>query len=257
MADRRMTSKNVVYDDKFLEMPLATQGLYFHMILNADDDGFLRNPKAVARVVGASPDDLKLLIAKQWLIPFESGVVVIKHWRLHNTLRKDRYKPTACIERSLVNIDESGIYQLITDGEPTGNQLATTWQPNGNQLATQYRLGKGSIGKGSVIEESREESALSADAKKLFTTYREKIHPVSGGIEGDKLVSLLDDYGLDLCLKAIDRAVLRKKRSIRYISGILKSWQQDGYDEPEDNSDDGRYVKLSENPSEEINNIPF
>lgn len=246
MADRRMTSKNVVYDDKFLEMPLATQGLYFHMILNADDDGFLRNPKAVARVVGASPDDLKLLIAKQWLIPFESGVVVIKHWRLHNTLRKDRYKPTACIERSLVNIDESGIYQLITDGEP-----------NGNQLATQYRLGKGSIGKGSVIEESREESALSADAKKLFTTYREKIHPVSGGIEGDKLVSLLDDYGLDLCLKAIDRAVLRKKRSIRYISGILKSWQQDGYDEPEDNSDDGRYVKRSENPSEEINNIPF
>lgn len=107
------------------------------------------------------------------------------------------------------------------------------------------------------VEESREEKTPTADAKKLFTTYQEKIHPVSGSIEGDRLVSLLDDYGLDLCLKAIDRAVLRKKRSIRYISGILKSWQQDGYDEPEDNSDDGRYVKRSENPSEEINNIPF
>lgn len=107
------------------------------------------------------------------------------------------------------------------------------------------------------IEERREENAPTADAKKLFTTYQEKIHPVSGSIEGDRLVSLLDDYGLDLCLKAIDRAVLRKKRSIRYISGILKSWQQDGYDEPEDNSDDGRYVKRSEDPSEEINNIPF
>lgn len=107
-------------------------------------------------------------------------------------------------------------------------------------------------------EESVEKGGtLSADAKKLFIAYQEKIKPISGSVEGDRLSSLLDDYGLDLCLKAIDRAVLRKRRSLRYISGILRSWQQDGYDEPKEENDDGRYVKKSESPPEEVNNIPF
>lgn len=112
-------------------------------------------------------------------------------------------------------------------------------------------------------EESKEieikESALSADVKrqKLFASYQEKIKPISGSVEGDRLSSLLDDYGLDLCLKAIDRAVLRKRRSLRYISGILRSWQKDGYDEPKEENDDRRYVKKSESPPEEVNNIPF
>lgn len=107
------------------------------------------------------------------------------------------------------------------------------------------------------VEESKEEKTPTAADKELFSYYQEKIRPLASGVDTERLHDLLNDYGLNLCLKAIDRAVLRKKRSIRYISGILKSWQQDGYDEPEDNSDDGRYVKRSENPSEEINNIPF
>ena len=93
--------------------------------------------------------------------------------------------------------------------------------------------------------------------QKLFASYQEKIKPISGSVEDDRLSSLLDDYGLDLCLKAIDRAVLRKRRSLRYISGILRSWQKDGYDEPKEENDDRRYVKKSESPPEEVNNIPF
>lgn len=80
--------------DAFLDMPLSSQALYFHLNMNADDDGFVNNPKKVQRIIGASEDDLKLLIMKRFLIGFEGGVIVIKHWRMHNTLKSDRYKPT-------------------------------------------------------------------------------------------------------------------------------------------------------------------
>lgn len=94
MAERRMFAKTIIDSDTFLDMPLSTQALYFHLSMRADDDGFINNPRKIQRSIGATDDDLKLLIAKQFTIPFESGVVVIKHWRLHNYIQKDRYKPT-------------------------------------------------------------------------------------------------------------------------------------------------------------------
>ena len=94
MAERRMFAKTIIDSDAFLDMPQSTQALYFHLAMRADDDGFINNPKKTQRIVGASDDDLKLLIAKRFIIPFESGVIVIKHWRLHNYIRSDRYKPT-------------------------------------------------------------------------------------------------------------------------------------------------------------------
>ena len=89
MAQRRMFSKKVTDTDVFLDMPLSTQALYFHLNMHADDDGFVGNINTIKRMIGASKDDEKLLIAKQFLIPFEaSGVVVIKDWRLHNYIRR-------------------------------------------------------------------------------------------------------------------------------------------------------------------------
>lgn len=248
MADKRMMSKSVIDTDVFLDMPTSTQCLYFQLLLRADDDGFLKNAKTIMRTVGASQDDMKLLIAKQYLILFDSGTIVIKHWRIHNYIKKDRYKPTDCEETRLIDVNDKGEYILL---EPTCIQNGTS-----GKVRLEIELGKS---KGSVNKKIKKESALSADVKrqKLFASYQEKIKPISGSVEGDRLSSLLDDYGLDLCLKAIDRAVLRKRRSLRYISGILRSWQKDGYDEPKEENDDRRYVKKSESPPEEVNNIPF
>ncbi len=94
MAERRMFAKTIIDSDAFLDMPLSTQALYFHLSMRADDDGFVNNPKKIQRMIGASDDDLKLLFNKHFVIPFDSGVCVIKHWRIHNFIRNDRYVET-------------------------------------------------------------------------------------------------------------------------------------------------------------------
>lgn len=94
MAEKRMFTQKIIDSDAFLDMPLSAQALYFHLNMRADDDGFVNNPKKLQRYIGSSDDDLKLLLVKRFVIGFESGVIVIKHWRMHNTLRRDRYNPT-------------------------------------------------------------------------------------------------------------------------------------------------------------------
>lgn len=112
MAERRMMAKSVIDTDAFLDMPASTQSLYFHMLLRADDDGFIASPKGILRIIGASDDDLKLLLAKQYLFRFESGVVVIKDWKIHNYIQSDRYKPSLQQERKLLNITANKEYTL-------------------------------------------------------------------------------------------------------------------------------------------------
>ena len=113
MAERRMFAKTIVDSDAFLDMPLSSQTLYFHLSMRADDDGFINNPKKIQRMIGCGDDDLKILIAKNFLIPFESGVCVIKHWRIHNYLQKDRYKETMYIEeKSQLDIKKNKAYTL-------------------------------------------------------------------------------------------------------------------------------------------------
>lgn len=155
MAERRMFTQKIVDSDAFLDMPLSTQALYFHLNMRADDDGFVNNPKKIQRMICASDDDLKLLIAKRFLLAFESGVVVIKHWRMHNLLRKDRYNPTQYQEyMNQLLLKDNGAYtetvEITAIPEP-GNQMATTWQPDDNQMATQDSIGKDSIVKDNNI----------------------------------------------------------------------------------------------------------
>lgn len=114
-----MFDKTITNSDDFLEMPMSSQVLYFHLSMNADDDGFINNWKSIMRMAGTKEDDLKVLIAKQFIIPFDSGVIVIKHWRINNYLRSDRYVETKYKEeKSKLALDDSLVYQLDTSGQP-------------------------------------------------------------------------------------------------------------------------------------------
>ena len=150
MAERRMFAKTIVDSDAFLDMPHSTQLLYFHLSMRADDDGFINNPKKIQRMVGCGDDDLKLLIVKNFIIPFESGVVVIKHWRIHNFIRTDRYKETVYQEeKAMLETKENKAYTLCN----------TLGIPNDNQMDTQYRLGKDrlELGKDSIEIEDKKD----------------------------------------------------------------------------------------------------
>lgn len=116
MAQKRMFSNSVVESDDFLEMPDSSQNLYFHLSMHADDDGFVGKWKSIMRMTGKKEDDLKILIAKSFLIPFDTGIIVIKHWRLNNYIQKDRYKETIYKkEKALLSINESNVYNLDTE----------------------------------------------------------------------------------------------------------------------------------------------
>ena len=148
MAERRMFSKSIIDSDLFLDMPQSAQCLYFHLAMRADDDGFVNSPRKIQRMIGASEDDCRLLVAKQFLIPFETGVVVIRHWRIHNYIQKDRYKETMYqTEKSALEQDPSGAYQLMDT--PCIHPVS--------EMDNQVRLGKGSLGQGSLGEDSEGE----------------------------------------------------------------------------------------------------
>ncbi len=138
MAERRMFAKTIIDSDAFLDMPLSAQSLYFHLSMRADDDGFINNPRKIQRMIGASDDDLRLLSLKNFIIPFDSGIVVIKHWKIHNYIRNDRYKETVYKdEKQLLLEKDNGSY---TVGIPSDNHVVY-------QMDTQVRLGKDRIGK--------------------------------------------------------------------------------------------------------------
>ena len=130
MAQRRMFSQKVTETDKFLDMGMTAQSLYFHLGMNADDDGFVGNPKSIKRMIGASEDDLKALVEKDYLIVFEDGVVVIKDWRVSNYVKPDRYTPTIYTDdRKLIGLDKNKRYQFVPDLEPERNQVGTEMEP--------------------------------------------------------------------------------------------------------------------------------
>lgn len=143
MAQRRMLSKQITETDAFLDLPLSSQALYLHLIMNADDDGFLGNARTVLRMVGGSNDDFKLLAAKQFIIVFNDGITVIKDWRIHNYIQKDRYRSTMYSEhKKELSVDKNQSYQRL-------QPLDTECIQDGYSLDTQVRLGKDRLGKDS------------------------------------------------------------------------------------------------------------
>lgn len=166
MAKRRMFSQQITESDAFLDMPLSAQALYFHLGLNADDDGFINSPKRIQRLIGANEDDLKLLIAKGFIIPFDSGIVVVKHWKINNRIRSDRYIPTAYTEEMAMLSEKPNRAYTLTDniiGIPNGNQ----WYTDG-----MHRQGKSSIGKDNVVYDFNEELSVD-EIHRLYETYED------------------------------------------------------------------------------------
>ncbi|HFI0479935.1 TPA: DnaD domain-containing protein [Streptococcus suis] len=232
MAQRRMFSKEITTSDHFVDMPQSTQLLYFHLGMEADDEGFIGNARMLSRAYGANSDDLKLLQAKGFIIIFESGVTVVKDWNLNNQIRKDRLKPTIYqAEKSLLTLDNTGVYQLgnqlSTKRQPNGNQLSTKRQPNGNQTATNcpHRLGKDRRGEYRIDEDREDTPSLVI----ISEIYQSKI----GVIDGDQFQQLteyvtLDEMDLDVVIRAITEAADNGKRNFKYILAILRNWKQNG-----------------------------
>jgi len=158
MAERRMFAKTIVLSDAFLDMSMSARCLYFTLSMLADDDGFVNSPRAVMRQCGASDDDMKLLIAKKFVLVFDSGVIVVKHWRVNNYLRNDRYTETKYVdEKSLLTLDEKGIYHRAESGIPPG--IPNTVYPGKDSI----ELVKGSVGEKSIVQDN---NSILSSAKK-------------------------------------------------------------------------------------------
>lgn len=153
MAERRMFTKKITDDDNFLSLSASAQALYLHLTMSADDDGFCNQVTASMFKAHASAQDLTALLDKRYLIQFDNGVVCIKHWRMANTLRKDRYTPTSFQDDlSKLGIKENGSYTILT----SGCQMVANWLPNGCHSIDKNRLDKDSIGKDIVVMGSAE-----------------------------------------------------------------------------------------------------
>ena len=219
MAERRMFAKTIVDSDAFLDMPLSAQSLYFHLAMRADDDGFINNPKKIQRMIGAADDDLKLLIAKRFVLVFESGVIVIKHWRLHNTLRKDRYKPTIYQEEfQKLSLKDDGGYtdrlpigcQTVAKRLPNGNQLVDVSKTeekgeskeingldcgcqSGNQVATQDRLGKDRLDKNTNKQLTHTEAIEAATGEGVCFDSSVSVSDLADDLANEETQKVIDD----------------------------------------------------------------
>lgn len=165
MAERRMFAKTIIDSDAFLDMPVTARLLYYDLAMRADDDGFVNSPKKIMRMIGASQDDLSILILRKFIIPFDTGIVVIKHWKIHNYIRKDMYHETKYKEEKCqLTLDENNAYTL-----PVTNPLQECNEVRDESVtspSTQVRLGKVSLGKdrlgedrsGNILEHSAQDS---------------------------------------------------------------------------------------------------
>lgn len=209
MAERRMFSKTIIDSDAFLDMPLSTQALYFHLSMRADDDGFINNPKKIQRMVGCNQDDITLLIAKRFVIPFESGVCVIKHWRIHNYIRTDRYKETPYQEeKSQLMLKDNNAYTLINEAPTIGIPSGI---PDGvqsdYQCETQVRLGKDRLGKDNNT--ISKDIVSSTKVQPIIDSWNslglQKLVAINPNTNRYRLLNArIKEYGLDTVLEAIE-----------------------------------------------------
>ena len=193
MAERRMFAKTIILSDAFLDMPATARCLYFTLAMVADDDGFVNSPRAIMRQAGATNDDMLLLVSKKFVIAFDDGVVVIKHWRIHNYIRTDRYVSTKYKEdKELLGLDENKAYTMDTNGIPTVYQMDTNGIPSDNQRYTEVRLGKDRLGKVSnnrrftpptptEVSSYCEQKGYAVDAERFCTYYEQQGWKLSNG----------------------------------------------------------------------------
>lgn len=217
MAQRRMFSKKITETDHFLEMPLSSQALYFHLNMGADDEGFIDKAKTIQRTIGASDDDMKLLIAKGFLIPFESGVVVIRHWRIHNYIQADRFQATIYQgEKEQLDFDKSKIASI----KPLDQCIQ-----NVSKMDTQVRLGEDRLDKDRLDKVNNLYSG--EDEKKSLSQI---IKSTSVKINDRQIQQIQEYIGLDnMTVDMIDYAIQLTEdagaESFNYLNKILSSWK--------------------------------
>ena len=231
MAERRMFAKTIIDSDAFLDMPLSAQSLYFHLAMRADDDGFINNPKKIQRMIGASEDDCKLLIAKKFVLVFDTGVIVIRHWKLHNYIQKDRYKPTIYqSERNALKTEANGMYtQCIHDV---------------SNMDTQDRLesGKDSLELG---EESIEISPAAREDYMYADAYPQADQPKKATRPKINYQEIADMYNT-ICTSLPRMTTLSDKRK-EAIAARLKHYTVDQFREMFTKAENSAFLKGSNN----------
>lgn len=221
-----MFAKTIIDSDIFLDMPLSTQCLYFHLSMRADDDGFINNPKKIQRMVGSSDDDLKLLIAKNFIIPFESGVVVIKHWKIHNYIQKDRYKETLYKdEKSLLITDKNKEYFISI---PKVDNEDTKCIHDVSNPDTQVRLGKDRIGKYSIPTEEKDvskpvDNSTNENLSSMSKLYQENIGMING-IVAEWITEISEKIDVELFKEALVICTDKGKLHFNFLKGITNNW---------------------------------
>ena len=199
-----MFAKTIIDSDAFLDMPLSAQALYFHLSMRADDDGFINNPRKIQRMTGAGDDDFKLLLAKHFLLIFESGVVVIKHWRIHNYIRNDRYKPTVYqSEMSMLSEKENKSYTLGI--------------PNGDQMETQVRLGKDRLGKDSIEGERKGKRSVPPTLEEVKAYCLER----NNTVDAEKFFDYYETNGW----------VQGKGKPVKDWKACVRTWERSGFNQ--------------------------
>ena len=220
MAEKRMFAKSIIDSDLFLDMPPTSQLLYFHLCMRADDDGFVNNPKRIMRDVRCGDDDLRKLHEKGYIYPFESGVLVIRHWRWHNYIKSDRYKPTHCEEKALIRLLENKTYELV---EPNWNQVGTIAEP------------QSSIDKSSVVESRLVENTdgQTDDFQSIQDFYQANIEMLTP-FKLQDLQGMCEDFGNEWVQKAMEKvaACENSKRNNKYLRGVLEGWKKDNVPKP-------------------------
>jgi hypothetical protein len=218
MSERRMFAKTIVTSDAFLDMPLSARCLYFTLGMLADDDGFVNNPKSIMRQVGASHSDLDLLLVKRFILAFDSGVIVIKHWRIHNYIQKDRYKESKYIEeKATLMIDEKGAYtECIQDVY---------------KVDTQVRLGKDSLGKDRLVEGSVVPATATATEENQLKLIGGELGKNVVYLTDRQLGDLMDRLGLDAFNRYVEKLatfIIENNARIKsHYDTILKWYEED------------------------------
>ncbi|HFH7093381.1 TPA: DnaD domain-containing protein [Streptococcus agalactiae] len=201
MAQKRMFSNIITDTDRFLDMPASSQNLYFHLNMHADDDGFVDSPKRIMRNVGAGNDDMNVLLSKKFVLNFDSGLILIKDWKIHNVIRKDMYKPTVYTEeKSQIIVDDTKSYQFR------------------NEYVPQNRLDKNRLDK-NRLDKDREET--------IFHFVENEFGRLLSPMEIETIGIMIKENNSDLVKEAIKRTKLQGKTNLNYASGILRNWRDD------------------------------
>ena len=236
MAERRMFAKTIIDSDAFIDMPLSTQALYFHLSMRADDDGFINNPKKIQRMIGCAEDDLKMLVMKRFIIPFDSGIVVIKHWKIHNYIRGDRKKNTVYPEEMAMLVEkENGAYSLIAEESALPDKCLSSDSQVTDKC--QHRVGKDSISQDSI--EVVEVSAMADNGGESDVENSvEKINAIGGKLgkgvvyltqeQMDDLIYKLGLDGFNRYMEKLADFIIEKNANVKnHYATILKWWRED------------------------------